>query len=40
MNVYIVDDSRLARQELKTLLASIADVHIVGENGDPRLAQQ
>ena len=40
MNIYIVDDSRLARQELKTLLAGITDMQIVGENGDPRVAQQ
>jgi two-component system LytT family response regulator len=40
MNIYIVDDSRLARQELKTLLTGIADIRVVGENGDPRAAQQ
>ena len=39
MNIYIVDDSRLARQELKTLLTGVEDIQIVGENGDPRAAQ-
>jgi two-component system LytT family response regulator len=40
MNVYIVDDSRLARQELKTLLAGMPDIQVLGENGEPRVAQQ
>jgi two-component system, LytTR family, response regulator len=31
MRIYIVEDSRLARQELRTLLAAIPDVDIVGE---------
>lgn len=40
MRTYLVDDSRLARQELKTLLAGAADIDIVGESGDPRAAQK
>lgn len=31
MRIFIVDDSRLARQELRTLLAAIPDADIVGE---------
>ncbi|KQW45558.1 MULTISPECIES: LytTR family DNA-binding domain-containing protein [unclassified Roseateles] len=31
MKIYIVEDSRLARQELRTLLATIPDADIVGE---------
>lgn len=31
MRIYIVEDSRLARQELRTLLAAIPDADIVGE---------
>jgi two-component system LytT family response regulator len=31
MRIFIVEDSRLARQELRTLLADIPDVDIVGE---------
>lgn len=31
MNIFIVDDSRLARQELKTLLAAWPDCVVVGE---------
>ncbi|MGQ3053208.1 MAG: LytR/AlgR family response regulator transcription factor [Roseateles sp.] len=31
MKIYIVEDSRLARQELRTLLAAIPDADIVGE---------
>jgi two-component system LytT family response regulator len=31
MKTLIVDDTRLARQELKTLLASHADIELVGE---------
>ena len=31
MRIYIVEDSRLARQELRTLLASIPDADIIGE---------
>lgn len=34
MKVLIVDDTRLARQELKTLLARHADVELVGEADD------
>lgn len=34
MKVLIVDDTRLARQELKTLLASHADVELLGEADD------
>lgn len=31
MRIYLVEDSRLARQELRTLLAAIPDADIVGE---------
>ena len=31
MKIFIVEDSRLARQELRTLLAAIPDADIVGE---------
>lgn len=31
MKIYLVEDSRLARQELRTLLAAIPDADIVGE---------
>jgi DNA-binding NarL/FixJ family response regulator len=34
MDVLIVDDTRLARQELKTLLSAHADVSVVGEADD------
>jgi two-component system LytT family response regulator len=34
MKTLIVDDTRLARQELKTLLASHADIELVGEAED------
>ena len=34
MKTLIVDDTRLARQELKTLLASHADIELVGEADD------
>ena len=34
MKVLIIDDTRLARQELKTLLARHADVELVGEADD------
>ncbi|MDI9237378.1 LytTR family DNA-binding domain-containing protein [Lysobacter sp. LF1] len=34
LRVLIVDDTRLARQELRTLLASIPDVDVVGEADD------
>lgn len=38
LRVVIVDDSRLARSELKTLLAAHADVEIVGEAEDVDVA--
>lgn len=31
MRIYIVEDSRLARQELRTLLAAIPDAEVIGE---------
>ena len=34
MKTLVVDDTRLARQELKTLLASHADIELVGEADD------
>jgi len=34
MKVLIVDDTRLARQELKTLLAAHADMELIGEADD------
>jgi len=34
MRALIVDDARLARQELATLLGAIADVELVGEADD------
>ena len=34
MKILVVDDTRLARQELKTLLATHADVELVGEADD------
>lgn len=34
MDVLIIDDTRLARQELKTLLSAHADVSVVGEADD------
>ena len=34
MRTLVVDDTRLARQELKTLLASHADIELVGEADD------
>jgi two-component system LytT family response regulator len=34
MKIYIVEDSRLARQELRTLLAAIPDADIVGEGAE------
>lgn len=39
LRVLIVDDTRLARQELRTLLADIADVECVGEADDVPAAQ-
>jgi len=38
LKVYIVDDSRLARNELKHLLEEFGDVQIVGETGSPETA--
>ena len=35
MRVVIIDDTRLARQELRTLLADIEGVTCVGEADDP-----
>lgn len=40
LRVLIVDDTRLARQELRTLLAELADVECVGEADDVPAAQQ
>ena len=39
LKVLIVDDTRLARQELRTLLADVADVECVGEADDVPAAQ-
>jgi len=39
MKVLIVDDTRLARQELRTLLAELPDVECVGEADDVPAAQ-
>ena len=39
LRVLIVDDTRLARQELRTLLADLADVECVGEADDVPAAQ-
>jgi two-component system LytT family response regulator len=33
MRIFLVEDSRLARQELRTLLAAVPDAEIVGEAG-------
>jgi len=38
MRIYIVEDSRLARQELRTLLAEVADAEVVGEAADVHAA--
>jgi two-component system, LytTR family, response regulator len=40
LRVLVVDDTRLARQELRTLLAELADVECVGEADDVPAAQQ
>lgn len=40
MRLLIVDDTRLARQELKTLLAAHADVELVGEADDLPAARE
>ena len=40
MKVLIVDDTRLARQELKTLLAAHDDVVLVGEADDLPAARE
>jgi two-component system LytT family response regulator len=40
LRVLIVDDTRLARQELRTLLAELADVECIGEADDVPAAQQ
>jgi two-component system LytT family response regulator len=40
MKTLIVDDTRLARQELKTLLASHADIELVGEAEDLPAAEE
>jgi two-component system LytT family response regulator len=39
LKVLIVDDTRLARQELRTLLAELADVECIGEADDVPAAQ-
>jgi two-component system LytT family response regulator len=38
IKVFIVDDERLARQELKKLLGAFDDIEIIGDEGDPTLA--
>jgi two-component system LytT family response regulator len=40
LRILIVDDSRLARQELRTLLAAIADVECIGEADDVPAARE
>ncbi|MBB3194611.1 LytR/AlgR family response regulator transcription factor [Roseateles terrae] len=40
MKIYIVEDSRLARQELRTLLAEVPDADIVGEAAELDAAQE
>ena len=40
LRVLIVDDTRLARQELRTLLAAIPGVECVGEADDVPAAQE
>jgi two-component system, LytTR family, response regulator len=40
LRVLVVDDTRLARQELRTLLAELADVECIGEADDVPAAQQ
>lgn len=38
IKTFIVDDERLARQELKKLLSAIDEIEIIGEEGDPAQA--
>jgi len=40
MKIFIVEDSRLARQELRTLLAAIPDADIVGEAAELSAARE
>lgn len=40
MKIFIVEDSRLARQELRTLLAAIPDADIVGEAAELAAARE
>jgi two-component system, LytTR family, response regulator len=40
LRVLVVDDTRLARQEMRTLLAELADVECIGEADDVPAAQQ
>ena len=40
MKIYIVEDSRLARQELRTLLAAVPDADIVGEAAELAAARE
>lgn len=40
MRIFIVEDSRLARQELRTLLAAIPDADIVGEAAELSAARE
>lgn len=40
MNIFIVDDTRLARQELRTLLKAWPDCEIVGEAADVETAKE
>lgn len=40
MKVVIIDDERLARQELKSMLATYSGIEIIGECGDVRTATE
>lgn len=40
MRIFIVEDSRLARQELRTLLAAVPDAEIVGEAAELAAARE
>lgn len=40
MKIVIVEDSRLARQELRTLLAAIPDAEVVGEAAELAAARE
>ncbi|MBV8035621.1 LytTR family DNA-binding domain-containing protein [Roseateles sp.] len=40
MRIFIVEDSRLARQELRTLLAAVPDADIIGEAAELAPAQE